>query len=50
MNNPNMKKLTKLDFDLARLYLSNRCDHEIDFINDNTVEGIVYVCISSEYD
>ena len=42
-----MKKLTKLDFDLARLYLSERCDHEIE-INDNTVEGIVYIAISSE--
>ena len=49
MNNPNMKKMTTLDFDLARLYLSERCDHEIE-INDNTVEGIVYVCIGSEYD
>ena len=49
MNNPNMKKMTKLDFALARLYLSERSDHEIE-INDDTVEGIVYVCIGSEYD
>ena len=49
MNNPNMKKLTKLDFDLARLYLSERCDHEIE-INDNTVEGVVYICICNEDD
>lgn len=49
MNNPSMKKMTKLDFDLARLYLSERSDHEIE-INDDTVEGIVYVCIGSEYD
>ena len=49
MNNPNLKKMTKLDFDLARLYLSERCDHEIDFNdNDNTVNGIVYICIGSE--
>ena len=45
----NMKKMTQLDFDLARLYLSERCDHEIE-INDNNVEGIVYLCIGSEYD
>ena len=44
-----MKKMTQLDFDLARLYLSERCDHEIE-INDNNVEGIVYLCIGSEYD
>ena len=44
-----MKKMTKLDFALARLYLSERSDHEIE-INDDTVEGIVYVCIGSEYD
>lgn len=49
MNNPSMKKMTKLDFNLARLYLSERSDHEIE-INDDTVEGIVYVCIGSEYD
>lgn len=50
MNNPNLKKMTKLDFDLARLYLSERSDHEIDFNDNDTVEGIVYVCIGSEYD
>ena len=44
-----MKKMTKLDFKLARLYLSERSDHEIE-INDDTVGGIVYVCIGSEYD
>lgn len=44
-----MKKMTKLDFDLARLYLSERSDHEID-INDNDVEGTAYLCIGSEYD
>ena len=49
MNNPNMKKMTKLDFKLARLYLSEQADHEIE-INDNDVEGIVYLCIGSEYD
>ena len=49
MNNPSLKKMTKLDFDLARLYLSERNDHEIDFNdNDNTVNGIVYICIGSE--
>ena len=49
MNNPNLKKMTKLDFDLARLYLSERCDHEIDFNdNDDTANGIVYICIGSD--
>lgn len=50
MNNPNMKKMTKLDFKLARLYLSERSDHEIDINDNDTVEGIVYICIGSEDD
>ena len=49
MNNPSMKKMTKLDFDLARLYLSKRSDHEIE-INDNDVEGVIYIAIDSEDD
>ena len=51
MNNPNLKKMTKLDFDLARLYLSERSDHEIDLNdNDDTVNGVVYICIGNEDD
>ena len=48
MNNPNLKKMTKLDFDLARLYLSERSDNEIDFKENDTANGIVYICIGSE--
>ena len=51
MNNPSLKKMTKLDFDLARLYLSERSDHEIDLNdNDDTVNGVVYICIGNEDD
>ena len=43
-----MQKMTQLDFNTLSLFLSEQCDHEIDFINDNDVEGIVYICIDSE--
>ena len=49
MNNPNTTKFTQSEFNTLPLFLSERCDHEIDFV-DNDVEGIVYVCIGSEYD
>ena len=49
MSISSVRKMTKLDFKLARLYLSERSDHEIE-INDSDVEGIVYLCIGSEYD
>ena len=45
-----MQKMTQLDFNTLPLFLSKQSDHEIDFINDNDVEGIVYICIDSEYD
>ena len=44
-----MNKLTQKEFNTLPLFLSKQADHEID-INDNDVEGIVYVCIGSEYD
>ena len=45
-----MQKMTQLDFNTLPLFLSKQSDHEIDFINDNDVEGIVYICIDSEDD
>lgn len=49
MNNPNTTKFTQSEFDALPLFLSERCDHEIDFNdNDDTVNGIVYICIGSE--
>ena len=47
MNNPNTTKVTQSEFDVATLFLSEKADHEIE-IKENDVEGIVYVCISSE--
>ena len=44
-----MKPITQSEFDVATLFLSEQCDHEIDFIdNDDTVNGIVYICIGNE--
>ena len=44
-----MNKLTQKEFDALPLFLSERCDHEIDFVdNDDTVNGIVYICIGNE--
>ena len=44
-----MNNMTQLDFNTLPLFLSERCDHEIDFKdNDDTVNGIVYICIGSE--
>ena len=44
-----MQKMAQLDFNTLSLFLSEQCDHEIDFIdNDDTVNGIVYICIGSE--
>ena len=51
MNNLSMKPTTQSEFDVATLFLSEKADHEIDFNdNDDTVNGIVYICIGSEYD
>ena len=47
MNNSNTK-VTQKDFDVLPLFLSKQSDHEIDVINDNDVEGIVYIAIGSE--
>ena len=49
MNNPNTTKFTQSEFDVATLFLSEKADHEIE-INDNDVEGIVYICVGSEDD
>ena len=43
-----MKPITQSEFDVATLFLSEQADHEFDFINDDTVNGIVYICICSE--
>ena len=51
MNNPSMNNMTQKEFDTSPLFLSEQADHEIDFNdNDDTVNGIVYICIGSEYD
>ena len=43
-----MQKMTQLDFNTLPLFLSEQADHEIDFNNDDTVNGVVYICIGSE--
>lgn len=43
-----MQKMAQLDFNTLPLFLSEQADHEIDFNNDDTVNGIVYICIGSE--
>ena len=42
-----MQKMTQLDFNTLPLSLSNQADNEIE-INDNDVEGVIYICIGSE--
>ena len=42
-----MKPITQSEFDTLPLFLSKQADNEIE-INDNDVEGIVYIAISSE--
>ena len=42
-------KVTQKEFDVATLFLSKQADHEID-INDNDVEGVIYIAIDSEDD
>ena len=44
-----MKPITQSEFDVATLFLSKQADHEID-INDNDVEGVIYIAIDSEDD
>ena len=43
-----MQKMTQLDFNTLPLFLSEQADHEIDFNDNDTVNGIVYICINSE--
>ena len=47
MNISNTQQVTQKDFDVLPLFLSKQADHEIE-INDNDVEGIVYICIYNE--
>ena len=42
-----MRKMTQLDFNTLPLFLSKQADNEIE-INDNGVEGVVYIAIGSE--
>ena len=50
MNNPNTAIVTQKDFDTLPLFLSKQSDNEIDFNDNDTVSGIVYVCIDGEDD
>ena len=43
-----MKPITQSEFDVATLFLSKQSDNEIDFNDNDTVSGIVYICIGSE--
>ena len=47
MNNLSMKPTAQSEFDVATLVLSEKADNEIE-INDNDVEGVIYICIGSE--
>ena len=49
MNNSNTTKVTQKEFDVLPLFLSKQADHEIE-INDNDVEGVIYIAIGSEDD
>lgn len=42
-----MQKMTQLDFNTLPLFLSEQADHEIE-INDNDVEGVIYIAIGNE--
>ena len=50
MNISNTQQVTQSEFDVATLFLSKQADHEIDFNDNDTVSGIVYICIDSEDD
>ena len=43
-----MNNMTQKEFDVLPLFLSERADHEIDFIIDSDVEGVIYIAIGSE--
>ena len=47
MNSPSMNNMTQKEFDVATLFLSKQADSEIE-INDNDVEGVIYIAINSE--
>ena len=44
----NMNKITQKEFDVATLFLSKQADNEIDFKENDTANGVVYICIGSE--
>ena len=48
MNNPSMNNMTQKEFDTPPLFLSEQADHEIDFNDNDTANGIVYICIGNE--
>ena len=43
-----MNKITQKEFDVLPLFLSKQADNEIDFKENDTANGIVYICIGSE--
>ena len=47
MNISNTQQVTQSDFDVLPLFLSKQADNEIE-INDNDVEGVIYICIGIE--
>ena len=47
MSVSSMNKLTQKDFDTLPIFLSEQADSEIE-INDNDVEGVIYIAIGSE--
>ena len=47
MNNPNTTKVTQKDFDTLPLLLSKQSDNEIEINDNDTVSGIVYICIGN---
>ena len=48
MNISNTQQVTQSDFDVLPLFLSKQADNEIDFKENDTANGIVYICIGSE--
>ena len=47
MNNSNTK-VTQKEFNTLPLFLSKQADNEIDFKENDTANGIVYICIGNE--
>ena len=48
MNNPSISNMTQKEFDVVTLFLSKQADNEIDFKENDTANGIVYICIGNE--